>query len=288
MERELYRLILQALRELPPGPRRGRRYCDDQILEVFFWALLHDRPVSWACQAVNWPPDLCRRPRPSQPTMSRRLRQLSLRLRVAALEIELRQRLPQGLLKYLDGKPLPVGGCSKDPDATWGRGAGGLARGYKIVCLVDQVSGAVDRWTLGPMNLCEHQKACSLLSALPEGCWLVADTSFDKSGLYRQAAQEQLHLVAPRKASAKALGHRPQEPARLAAQQLLATETGRQLIRCRLDIERSLGQMTCFGGGLGPLPAWVRRPQRVALWVCGKLIIDLARRLRLRQKKSAG
>jgi hypothetical protein len=39
-------------------------------------------------------------------------------------------------------------------------------------------------------------------------------------------------------------------------------------------IERSFGNAVCFAGGLGPLPAWVRRMHRVFLWVMAKLVIN--------------
>ena len=68
----------------------------------------------------------------------------------------------------------------------------------------------------------------------------------------------------------------------------LRTVTVQQhLMATRTAIERSFGNVTSFAGGLGPLPAWVRRPHRVALWVAAKFIIDATRRIKLRQRKSA-
>jgi hypothetical protein len=51
----------------------------------------------------------------------------------------------------------------------------------------------------------------------------------------------------------------------------------------RSDIERRLGNLCCFGGGLAPLPAWVRTPHRVARWVAAKLIINGLRQCRLQE-----
>ncbi len=48
------------------------------------------------------------------------------------VEQRLRGRGVRRLLSFLDGKPLPVSRVSKDPDARHGRGAGGLAKGYKL------------------------------------------------------------------------------------------------------------------------------------------------------------
>jgi hypothetical protein len=48
------------------------------------------------------------------------------------VEQRLRQSGDPRLLSLLDGKPLSVSGVSKDPDARWGQGAGGKAKGYKL------------------------------------------------------------------------------------------------------------------------------------------------------------
>ncbi|MCY2930121.1 MAG: hypothetical protein NTV86_11635 [Planctomycetota bacterium] len=55
----------------------------------------------------------------------------------------------------------------------------------------------------------------------------------------------------------------------------------------RTGIERSYGNLTSFAGGLGPLPAWVRRPHRVATWVAAKLSLDYTRRILLRDRQRA-
>ncbi len=39
---------------------------------------------------------------------------------------------PPALIAFVGGKPLPIGGCGKDPDARFGRGAGATANGYKL------------------------------------------------------------------------------------------------------------------------------------------------------------
>ena len=62
---------------------------------------------------------------------------------------------------------------------------------------------------------------------------------------------------------------------------------GQDLLRMRTGIERSYGNLTSFAGGLGPLPAWVRRPHRVATWVAAKLILDYTRRILLRDRQRA-
>src|SRR5690242_9631225 len=49
----------------------------------------------------------------------------------AALADHLRGTAPPALAARPDGTALPVSGVSKDPDARYGRGAGGQAEGYK-------------------------------------------------------------------------------------------------------------------------------------------------------------
>ena len=43
------------------------------------------------------------------------------------------------------------------------------------------------------------------------------------------------------------------------------------------------GNAGSFGGGLGPLPNWVRRLDRVTKWVWCKLLINAARIIHRRQ-----
>jgi len=52
---------------------------------------------------------------------------------------------------------------------------------------------------------------------------------------------------------------------------------GRGLLWQRKAVERFFGQLTSFGGGLSPLPAWVRTHRRVRRWVQAKLIFNRLR-----------
>lgn len=96
-------------------------FSDRWILLVYFWAVIHDRPTSWACVTENWPADLRPARLPSQPTMSRRLRSPHIQWALALVMEELRGDPSVGLLKCIDAKPLPVGGDSRDPDAVGAR-----------------------------------------------------------------------------------------------------------------------------------------------------------------------
>lgn len=90
------------------------------IVGVYLWAVISDRPTSWACDANYWgrltPPE----PLPRQWIMSRRLRSTRVQ--------QLWQRIVQAVcsaaivwLLVVDGKPLTVGSYSKDREARWGK-----------------------------------------------------------------------------------------------------------------------------------------------------------------------
>ena len=75
MERQLWNSILAllaALDTMPPPTRFD--FGDRQIVAVYYWSVIHDRPTSWACQKRHWPLHLRQQALPSPATMSRRLR----------------------------------------------------------------------------------------------------------------------------------------------------------------------------------------------------------------------
>ena len=151
MERELWKRVYQVVGSLSRSRRRRRaRFPDRLIALVMLWAALHDRTIKWACDGRNWSP---LRPRrlPSESTMSRRLRTASVRVLLDAVEARLRTNpvegfAPGGMVKIADGKPLPVGGHSKDPDARNGRGAGGMARHFARLTNLAGGLGPLPNW----------------------------------------------------------------------------------------------------------------------------------------------
>ena len=62
-------------------------------------------------------------------------------------------------------------------------------------------------------------------------------------------------------------------------------EAAKRLYDQRVEIERIFSRLTCFGGGLSPLPSWVRRLDRVTLWVTAKIAIYHAR-LIIRERRT--
>ena len=57
MEDELWDALYPLVHEEHSRrPRRKRvQFGDEVIVAVALWAILHDRPIGWACRAQNWP-----------------------------------------------------------------------------------------------------------------------------------------------------------------------------------------------------------------------------------------
>src|SRR6188474_2615160 len=136
MEHQLFKAIVAVLAGLDkPRTSTACDFRDEDIVKVYYWSVIHDRPTSWACDKKNWPIHLRKRPLPSPATMSRRLRWPCVVALLDALERRVIAPKEPGLFWMIDGKPLPIGGCSKDRQAGYGRSAGGKAKGYKLHAL---------------------------------------------------------------------------------------------------------------------------------------------------------
>ena len=109
MEGQLWRLIVAVLATIDKRRKRAREaFSDQEIVEVFYWSVIHDRPVSWACQKRNWPLCLRARSLPSNTTMSRRLRSRSVVTLLDALERRVSAPCRPHLYWMIDGKPLVI------------------------------------------------------------------------------------------------------------------------------------------------------------------------------------
>jgi Transposase DDE domain len=278
MERERWEIVYRMLVQLDKGLFRGL-YRPAVVLAVYFWAVIHDRPICWACQRKHWPAGMapCWR-LPSQPTMSRRLRDPRMQALLAAVEAHPGLATPatDTPVKMIDAKPLPVSGYSKDPDARWGYAVRGLLKGYKLFAIWGNGPFPLC-WCIGAMNVSEQRMAEEMIPQLRGRGSLLGDKAYDINKLYEAAGAVGHQLLADRKRPQAGLGHRRHSPARLQAIRLLQTPAGRRLYRLRSDIERQFGGLSNFGGGLAPLPSWVRRLPRVQRWVQAKLIINALR-----------
>jgi len=282
MERELWRRIVGALKRLPPTRPRNAVYTDPQIMAVYLWSVLHDRPVSWACDRRNWPMQAWRRSLPDQSTMSRRLAGARTQHLLEILMDRLEPIEREALVLRIDGKPLPVAKHSQDRRAAIGRGAGGFQKGYKLHAMYAQSNRPI-AYRITPLNVDERVVAQQMLREhqLGEG-YLLADANYETNPLYDQAAQIGRVLVTPRRfRHAKGLGQsRLHSLHRVAMIQRLKDPSPfiRRLLCTRRAIETKYANLTNFGGGLTHLPPWVRG-RRVEPYVIAKILIRLTRDL---------
>ena len=282
MERELWPPLYRLVQETAKDFRQKYVQCQPWLLVmVMLWAALHDCPVSWACKPRHWSTTSLRPVRlPSAATMSRRIDSVGVGLFWRALEQRLRARGTPALVAFVDGKPLPIGGCGKDPDARFGHGAGCVAKGYKLHTIWAN-RAMPEAWAVTPLNANEKAVAYALVGQLEYGGYLLGDGNFDASYVYDRAFAQGYQLVAPfRKGDKPGSGKHYQSPHRLRSIAILQSSYGQALYRARTAIERCYGNATSFGGGLSPLPAWVRGLKRVRTWVWAKLLINAARILR--------
>ncbi len=286
MENELWKKVYQLVTNVAKGKTLKRAtYSHADIVLTYLWAVLHDRPIYWACKKSNWPIYYRRKPLPNPSTMTRRLRTRVIQTLLQEIEHVLVNMFPRSTCRWIDGKPLPIGGCSKDKQSAFGFGASCIAKGYKLYAVADKNQGFVC-WMVRPMNQNEPKVAADLIPQLDRGGYLVGDTAYDSNNLYEIASKRSIQLVADRRPG-KALGHRRHSLYRLRSRELLRRPFGQSLITGRKSIERMFGNLVIFPGGLKPLPHWVRTLFRVEMWVRAKMILYHLWRLQNHERKSA-
>ncbi len=274
MERELWMALYQFVSDSQVRGK-GWLYTTGTFVMVYFWAVVHDRPMYWAVDKRNWPEDLCPGLLPSQLQLSRRLRGPDVAEMMTEIEHQFSAMIgaEQHLIRIIDGKPLEV---SKDADAGYGRSAGGKHKGYKLH--VVHAGGPTPlAWALAPMNVSEKVMAAELIPTLPGEGYLLGDTEFDSNRLHDLAHEAGHQLVTPKRGKNQGLGHRRHSPYRLRSIELLKAPFGKALFRYRRQIEREFGTLVSFGGGLVCLPAWARGFHRVRNWVHAKILVNAAR-----------
>jgi len=286
MEHQLWKAIIAVLALLDKARKSTKcDFSDEDIVRVFYWSVVHDRPVSWACEHRNWPIHLRKKPLPSPTTMSRRLRTSQVMALLDALERRVVAPKEPGIFWMIDGKPLPFGGCSKDRQAGYGRAAGCKAKGYKVHAIVGS-DGSIPIWRLAPMNKDERVMAERMLKSVSIQGYVVADSNYDSNPLHDVCmANGNLQLVTRRRSgSGHGLGHRVHSPGRIRSIELTENPNpafANQLLKDRGEIERQFGQLTNWGGGLTCLPPWVRTHRRVHRWVQAKLVLNALKRSRV-------
>lgn len=286
MERELWKILSGQIARLE---RRffveARTHQAGRVVRVYLWAALHDRPVSWACRRRNWAGVKPPRRLPDQSTMSRRMRCDDTRHLLDRLAVSLGDAGHESLIRYLDGKPLPISRHSIDTDAKHGRGAGGKDRGYKLHAIYAANNRPV-AWEVTPLNQNEHHAAVPLIDRRVAPGYLLADANYDANHLYQHTGDQGVRLITPRRfRKTRGYGKQDHSPYRIDALDRLRNPADftRDLLKERRRVETRFAHLTNFGGGLTCLPPWVRTLPRVRTWVAAKILIRLARDLHLRK-----
>lgn len=278
--RTLYTTIRLVNRSIP---RRGRRtvYPDTLIVAMYFWAVAHDRPLCWAALRRNYTSVFRPRRLPSRSQFCRRIKNARCTALIEAVYARLARSDEATPFSYLDGRAFPVGPYSKDPDAERGYYAGGWARGYKLHAIVTE-DGRFTHIRVAPLNVSENKVAQEMVAQASLGGLLLADGNYDDGKLYDAVCQRGTLLFTPLPENAGG-GHRPQSWSRLRAAEIWQAGEP-EFFGKRREVERYFGQLSAFGGGLAPLPAWVRTLERVRRWIHAKITIY---HTRLAQKKLA-
>lgn len=291
MELELWAELSAAISAVAAGfgRRKRDRHCTALIVRVHAWAALHDRPVSWACEPKNWTARTRPEHLPDQSTMSRRTRRPDFGQFQLLVGRRMNGRPRPGLVKAVDGKPLELPNHTTDRDATWSRGVGRTAVGYKLHA-ISSGNPMPDAFCVTTLNACEKRMAARMVKRLAGGGYLLGDAHYDASWLFDYCHHHGHRLVCPRAKPGTGLGHCYVSPHRRRAIDMLEAPAGvnrfgPSLYARRTDIERDFSGLACFGGGLAALPPWVRRIWRVRPWVTAKLLINAAR-IRLLRKAS--
>jgi hypothetical protein len=278
-------------------PRHPRdQYLTALVVRVYHWACLHDRPVRWACDPTNWTASTRPGRLPDQSTMSRRTRREDFWRFLERVGGRMNGKAGASggaagapLVKVVDGKALELPNHSTDPDATWSRGVSRTSVGYKLHA-ISSGKPMPDAFAITTLNTCEKRMAARMIGRVGGSGYLLGDAHFDASWLFDHCHEHDYQLVCPRAKPGTGEGHHYVSPHRRRAVAMLEVPRnvsgfGRDLYARRTAIERDFSQLTCFGAGLGPLPAWVRRIWRVRHWVMNKLLINAAR-IRINRRKA--
>ena len=274
MERELWNELYIVVKSLDNTPQ-SQFYRNWEIVMVYLWAVIHDRPTSWAVDPDHWLANPLIHRLPSQSTLSRRLRTGDVIDLMSKVEQHLGTDTAGLAVWCIDGKPLPVGAHSKDREARLGFCSKGFQKGYKFHAIWTNTV-IPSAWCIESMNVGEAKVAQKLVKSHSAGGYLLGDCQYDSNPLHTVTSQLGIQLVAPQKRKGN-LGSRKHSTSRLHSLELLNRAFGKALYEIRRTIEQCFGNLTTFGGGLGPLPAWVRRKHRVHLWVQAKILINAMR-----------
>ncbi len=291
MNKDVWKILRETIRSAERSvPQLGRRrlYSDGLIVRMYFLSVAHDRTRCWACDRSNLSPLIrCVQP-PSVSQFCKRLKTPRVIAIIDLVSKKLAASAEPVELVFIDGKALPVSESSRDPDAHTGHGNGRFSRGFKLHALGDS-SNRIRAFRITAMNGGEPTVAREhLVKHVPSDAIVLADGNYDGRDLYTEIGARGATLLTPQKKNRRTeAAFRKTSPERRAAMERWRDEpeATQALYRKRGQIERIFSALTCFAGGLAPLPSWVRRIDRVTRWVTVKIAIYHAR-LRLRMLAS--
>jgi hypothetical protein len=291
MDREIWTLNLAAIKRAARALKRsGRRpkFADWLIVAMYLWSVWHDRPLCWACDRDHYGTLFRPRKLPSVSQFTRRIKTQRCQAILQHVHDQMARRNQIIQIGLIDGKPLLVSPVSKDRQATRGKISGGFARGYKLHAVVSDKRRIVV-WSVMGLNIAEQSVAAELLERLPPlscDALVMMDSNYDSAPLHKHADPLGLCLIHPLKGQKRVgkSGHHPVTLRQMGAARRKLVRLWNEhpdlmefVLKTRDEIERAFGVLTCTGGGLAGLPAWVRTLSRVRRWVGAKIILYNAR-----------
>ena len=274
--RSLQHLIRDAVKSVGRTPKA--QHSDVLVLSMLFWSVAHDRPLCWACERTNYGGHFRPRRLPSVSQFCRRVKTDRFQAFLQHIHDALTNESQLAGLNFFDGKPLAVGNYSRDPDARRGYGAGRIERGYKLHALVTEKRQFAS-WSVQPMNTNEMRAARAIVAQLPDvpsGSIFMADGNYDAHILHKEISRRDAWLwLKPRGIATHPVTLRQMGSARRALLKAWQSDPqwSERMTRHRVHVEGAFSNLTSYGGGLGPLPAFVRRLDRVRRWVGAKIIL---------------
>ena len=272
----LRKLIEHATRAI--GPSRRIRFGDNLIVKMYFWAVGHDRPLSWACDREHYHGWFRPRELPSVSQFCRRIKTPRFQQFLQHIHDATTNDCELKAINFLDGKPLVVGNYTRDPEAKTGYAAGQLGKGYKLHALATD-GRKFASWSVESLNvheMCVARKLVDQLPHVPQGALFLADGNYDAHKLHKDIhARGGWLWVKPRGHGKHPVTLRQMGKARRALLQVWEQTPAyaKGVYNKRINIEGLFSNITSYAGGLSPLPNFVRRLDRVRRWVGAKIIL---------------
>jgi len=291
MERSQWSIVGAVIRRVTRSfPRLKRaQYSDFLITCLYFWAVLHDRPMTWAIDSSNY--NRTFRPRKKVPSIS----QLNRRIASDRFQLIL-QHVHESLAGdtrfkglTIDGQALQINAVSQDRDARVGHVPGGvtnggMGKGYKLHAVVTG-DGNIPVFCVMPLNAHEMPVAQQMLAALRvnlTGVLVLADGNYDAHVLHKDVARRGAFLITKPRGRAR----HPVTLRQMGRSRRLLLDLWDRCPRLmdrvyqhRRQIERRFGNLACTPGLLTSLPKFIRGLPRVRRFVGAKICLYHSHRI---------